>query len=151
MTHQNKNIQILNNLIQPESPHDREVLEGLWASLPDDPKICWYPSAGLCVRDLLVWRSSGLDQDFSEPALFSDIDYLEFGNHQHAHADRLARTKVAFASSSTFVWYSTVAMGWHLKKACDTVPDYRQQMIQMWHDQTQPDIMLHLYEVRSRV
>lgn len=150
MAHKNKNIQILNNLIQPESTHDRELLEHLWASLPDDPKICWYPSAGLCVRDLLVWRSRGLDQHFSEPDLFIHTDYVGPNDHRHEHADKFSRTKVL--SSHTMrvngpVHYRVAKAFSHFPEKASTSPCVSLQEVYAksfeFGETTKPVLMFH--------
>ena len=93
-----EDIRILDRLIKPESGTDRETLDRLWASLPQNPRICWYPSAGLCCRDLMVWQSPGMSEHFAEPDLFIHTDYLaDYTGPRYTHfehSDGLARTKI---------------------------------------------------------
>lgn len=71
-----ENIKILDRAIQPELKHDRDILDRLWASLPRNPNICWYPSSGLCFRDLMVWKSEGVSGHFEEPDLYIHTDFV---------------------------------------------------------------------------
>ena len=98
MGDKHRNIQILDRIIGDQEPEDQAVLDALWSSLPPNPKICWYPSAGACARDLLVWRSRGLAQNYSEPDLFIHTDYWPTVydlNHQDT------KTRVSIRSSHT--------------------------------------------------
>lgn len=56
-------------------PLGQQALDALWSSLPDRPNICWYPSAGNCFRDLLIWNHYSALDEVPEPDLYIHTDY----------------------------------------------------------------------------
>ncbi|MDZ7790343.1 MAG: hypothetical protein U5L08_07620 [Xanthomonadales bacterium] len=83
---------LLARLLSASHPRTRSALDTLWANLPEDPKICWYPSAGSCFRDLLIWNHYPALADVPEPDLYIHTDYARPGRVPHDHAD--GRTRV---------------------------------------------------------
>ncbi len=55
------------------------ALDKLWQALPASPQICWYPSAGNCFRDLLIWNHYPALADVPEPDLYIHTDYARPG------------------------------------------------------------------------
>lgn len=52
-------------------------LKEFWTRRPGDkPSCCWYPSAGKCFRDLMVWKQYPQLQTQKPPDLFVHTDYL---------------------------------------------------------------------------
>lgn len=67
---------ILKAVLAPTSAASAAALDELWTTLPDEPALCWYPSAGNCFRDLLVWRHYAGLRSLPEPDLFIHTDYV---------------------------------------------------------------------------
>ena len=53
-----------------------DALAALFEHLPDHPRLCWYPSAGGCYRDALVWKHYELLSDWPAPDLLMHTDYM---------------------------------------------------------------------------
>ena len=79
---------MLQTLLTGGSPNASEALANLWASLPGDPGICWYPSAGNCFRDLLIWRHYPQLRELPAPRLFIHTDYIAGLPDQPEYRDR---------------------------------------------------------------
>jgi hypothetical protein len=82
----------LAQLLSGSHPRSQDTLDALWESLPEEPKICWYPSAGSCFRDLLIWNHYRALADVPEPDLFIHTDYGRPGRVPHDHQD--SRTRI---------------------------------------------------------
>lgn len=68
----------LQDLLGPLHERDAAPWEAFLRSLPEDPDICWYPSAGTCFRDLFVLdlfaRAGGEHSDRRRPDVFLHLD-----------------------------------------------------------------------------
>lgn len=83
---------LLAQLLNGSHPRSRDRLDALWESLPEDPNICWYPSAGSCFRDLLIWNHYPALANVPEPDLYIHTDYSRPGRVPQDHND--GRTRV---------------------------------------------------------
>jgi hypothetical protein len=65
-------LRMLREFLTGKSAEANEHLERFWSQLrTSTPSVCWYPSAGECFRDLMVWKH-WLGQ---EPDIFIHTDY----------------------------------------------------------------------------
>jgi hypothetical protein len=85
-------MQPLSNLLTGCHPQGQQALDMLWQSLPNKPTVCWYPSAGNCFRDLLIWNHYRALTDTPEPDLYIHTDYASPGRTPNDHDD--GRTRI---------------------------------------------------------
>ncbi|TVQ32592.1 MAG: hypothetical protein EA370_12315 [Wenzhouxiangella sp.] len=86
---------MLQRLLTGATASAGKALERLWSGLPGEPSICWYPSAGNCFRDLLVWRHYPVLREAPEPQLYIHTDYIDGLPDQDEYRDRHTRVSVA--------------------------------------------------------
>ena len=70
----------------------QEALDALWSALPEQPSVCWYPSAGNCFRDLLIWNHYSALAEAPEPDLYIHTDYGRPGRIPEDYDD--GRTRI---------------------------------------------------------
>ena len=68
---------LLRQLLKGRDEQACRHLEEFWSRIPsNDPRVCWYPSAGGCFRDLMIWRLFPNLREHEPPDIFIHTDYM---------------------------------------------------------------------------
>lgn len=71
-------IEVLQNSLVGKGQSAKQRLSEYWSSV--QPYVSWYPSAGRCFRDVLLWNMASVYAHFPDrPSVFIHTDYFSRG------------------------------------------------------------------------